>query len=160
VSAFECPAVIGFKNSQAGVEQFTLRDDHDVEARCDLVPTKNLSYQSFRAVSTDRAPQLAGRGDAEPRDVQLVGGNENCRVAAAEAAAAVVDVLKFRALAQALVTPESLHPSGTSGISRYSLLTVRRLRPLARRRFSTRRPFFELIRTRNPWVRFRRRELG
>jgi hypothetical protein len=34
----------------------------------------------------------------------------------------------------------------------YSLLTVRRLRPFARRRFSTRRPFFVLMRTRNPCV--------
>ncbi len=42
----------------------------------------------------------------------------------------------------------------------YSLLTVSRLRPLARRRFSTSRPFFVLIRTRNPWVRFRWRVLG
>ena len=38
--------------------------------------------------------------------------------------------------------------------------TVRRLRPLARRRLSTSRPFFVLIRTRNPWVRLRLRRLG
>ena len=42
----------------------------------------------------------------------------------------------------------------------YSLLTVSRLRPLARRRLSTRRPFLLLIRTRNPWVRLRWRLLG
>src|SRR4030095_92063 len=34
----------------------------------------------------------------------------------------------------------------------YSLLTVRRLRPFARRRLSTSRPFLVLIRTRNPCV--------
>jgi hypothetical protein len=38
--------------------------------------------------------------------------------------------------------------------------TVRRLRPFARRRFSTSRPFLVLIRTRKPCVRFRRRRLG
>jgi hypothetical protein len=43
---------------------------------------------------------------------------------------------------------------------RYSLLTVRRLRPFARRRLSTSRPFFVLIRTRNPWVRLRCRVFG
>jgi len=35
--------------------------------------------------------------------------------------------------------------------------TVSRLRPLARRRFSTARPVGVAIRARNPWVRFRRR---
>jgi hypothetical protein len=39
------------------------------------------------------------------------------------------------------------HESGN-----YRVLTVRRLRPFARRRLSTNRPFFEAIRTRNPWV--------
>jgi hypothetical protein len=38
--------------------------------------------------------------------------------------------------------------------------TVSRLRPLARRRFSTIRPFLVRMRTRNPWVRRRRRLLG
>lgn len=35
-----------------------------------------------------------------------------------------------------------------------------RLRPFARRRFSTARPAFVLIRARNPWVRFLRMRLG
>lgn len=38
--------------------------------------------------------------------------------------------------------------------------TVNRLRPFARRRFRTSRPFFVLIRTRNPCVRFRRLIFG
>jgi len=42
----------------------------------------------------------------------------------------------------------------------HSLLTVRRLRPFARRRLRTRRPFFVLMRTRNPCVRLRWRVLG
>ena len=42
----------------------------------------------------------------------------------------------------------------------YRVLTVRRLRPLARRRFRTVRPFFVAMRTRKPWVRLRRRRLG
>jgi len=41
-----------------------------------------------------------------------------------------------------------------------SELTVSRLRPLARRRFNTRRPFLVLIRTRKPWVRLRWRRFG
>jgi len=38
--------------------------------------------------------------------------------------------------------------------------TERRLRPLARRRFKTRRPLRVLIRSKNPWVRARRKLLG
>lgn len=42
----------------------------------------------------------------------------------------------------------------------YEEETVRRLRPFARRRLSTRRPFFVAMRTRNPCVRLRRRRFG
>lgn len=45
-------------------------------------------------------------------------------------------------------------------IPRAGYETARRLRPLARRRFKTCRPFFVLIRTRNPWVRRRWRLFG
>ena len=38
--------------------------------------------------------------------------------------------------------------------------TASRLRPFARRRFSTRRPPLVLIRARNPWLRLRRIRLG
>src|SRR2546422_6671720 len=38
--------------------------------------------------------------------------------------------------------------------------TVSRLRPLARRRFNTFRPPLVFIRSRNPWVFFRRRTFG
>jgi hypothetical protein len=38
--------------------------------------------------------------------------------------------------------------------------TVRRFRPFARRRFRTRRPFLDFMRTRKPCVRRRRRLLG
>jgi hypothetical protein len=48
--------------------------------------------------------------------------------------------------------------TGTSGP--YSLDTVKRFRPFARRRFRTSLPFLLLIRTRNPCARFRRRVLG
>ena len=51
-------SVISFKNSQAGVEQFALGDDDDVEARGDLVSTEDLSNQTFSAVSRHRAAEL------------------------------------------------------------------------------------------------------
>jgi len=45
-------------------------------------------------------------------------------------------------------------------IDQASSETVSRLRPLARRRLSTSRPFFVSMRTRKPWVFARRRVLG
>ena len=58
-------------------------------------------------------------------------------------AATDIDLLELRTAADMFDWTES---------QSYSLLTVRRLRPFARRRFSTRRPFFVLMRTRNPCV--------
>jgi hypothetical protein len=69
----------------------------------------------------------------------------------------VVDLLVFGSAADPFIAAEAGHLVGRAG---YSLLTVRRFRPFARRRFRTRRPFFVLIRTRNPCVRARRRVFG
>jgi hypothetical protein len=73
----------------------------------------------------------------------LVGQEKDRAVAAVGPNAPLVDLLKLRTRANVFGWTES---------QSYSLLTVRRLRPLARRRFSTRRPFFVLMRTRNPCV--------
>ena len=54
---------------------------------------------------------------------------------------------------------EARHVQG-GGVAAYFVLTVRRLRPFARRRLRTSRPFLVLIRTRNPCVRFRWRVFG
>jgi hypothetical protein len=41
-----------------------------------------------------------------------------------------------------------------------AMVTTRRFRPFARRRFRTARPFFVAMRARNPWVRLRFSRLG
>src|ERR1019366_7983006 len=87
VAPFDGIEVIGFKNSQAGVEQFALGDDHDVEALGDFVSTKDLSNQSFSAVSLDRSAQLLGRRDSQPADRERVGQDENRAVSAMDARA-------------------------------------------------------------------------
>ena len=60
-TAFKAVAIVGFKDSQAGVEHLALRHDDDVKTRCDVVTTENLSYQSFSPVSDDGATELFGR---------------------------------------------------------------------------------------------------
>ena len=158
-SAFERGAVIGFKGSQRGLEQLAARHNDDVEACRQFGAPENLPYQSFGAVSLNGAAQLLRRRNPQPADRLFVGENEQRAVAAANPGAVLVDLLKFG------VTPDSLVAMKASidvqlGAQSYSLLTVRRFRPLARRRLSTSRPFFVLILTRNPCARARRRLLG
>jgi hypothetical protein len=151
-AAFEDVSVISFKDVQAGVEQLALRDDDDVEAWRELVATENLSNQSFRSIPDDRAAQFPGRRDAEPADAGRVRQDEHRAVTAVGAGAPFVDLLELGAPADPF--------GGAKPRVAYSLLTVRRLRPFARRRFNTRRPFLVLMRTRNPCVRLRCRVLG
>jgi hypothetical protein len=142
-ASFDQVSVISFKGTQAGVEKLTFGDDDDVESRGDFVATKNLSNQSFRSISLDRAADLPRRRNAEPSHAALVGQEKDRAIAAVGSHAPLVDLLELRTRANVFGWTES---------QSYSLLTVRRLRPLARRRFSTRRPFFVLMRTRNPCV--------
>ena len=104
---FEYVAVVGFKNSQAGVEQFAFRDDDDVEARGDVVATEDLSNQTFRAVSLNGATQLPGCCDTQPADIELVGQDEQRAVAAPDPGAMIVNLPEFGAAANPLIRAKS-----------------------------------------------------
>lgn len=151
-AALQDVSVVGFKDVQAGVEQLALRDDDHVEPGSELVATKNLSNQSFRSIPGHGAPKLPRCGDPQPAHAGLVGQDEHRGVAAMNPDAPFIDLLELGSPADPF--------GGAEPRIAYSLLTVRRFRPFARRRFSTRRPFLVLIRTRNPCVRLRRREFG
>jgi len=150
-AAFEEGSVIGFKGAQAGVEQVALGNDDDVEPRGDFVATKNLSNQSFSSISLNGSAKLPGGRNAQASYPLVVSQDEDRAVPAVDAGAPFVHLLKFGTTANPFGRPESQD---------YSLLTVRRLRPLARRRLITSRPFFVLMRTRNPCVFLRWRVLG
>ena len=144
-------SVVSFKGAQAGVEKLALRNDDDVVSLCDIVSAKDLSNQSFSSISLNRAADLSGRRDPQPSHTPFVGQEKDRGIAAVDSNAPLVDLLKLRTLADVF---------GWTELQSYSLLTVSFLRPLARRRFSTRRPFFVLMRTRNPCVFARWRVLG
>lgn len=97
----EC-SVIVFKGCQAGVEQFAFGNDDDVKARRDLVPTENLSYQAFSAVSLHRSAQLLRRRDSKPPNAPVVGKHEYGGVAAVNSHAALVNLLELRTAANVL----------------------------------------------------------
>jgi hypothetical protein len=70
---------------------------------------------------------------------------------------ALVDMLELRLVTEALAGAERERPDLNSAAARYG---VRRLRPFARRRLNTCRPFLVAMRARKPWVRLRRTLLG
>jgi hypothetical protein len=152
-TSLEDGAVIGFNGAQAGVEQIALGNDDHIEPIGDLVSTEDLSNQSFSSISLNGAAELACRRNPQPADPTLVGQDEDRAVAAVESNTELVYLFVFDAPADAFVRSEAHQQSAAA--TAYSLLTVSRFRPLARRRFSTNRPFFVLIRTRNPCVRLR-----
>jgi hypothetical protein len=145
---FEYGSVIGFKDGQAGVQQIAFGDDDDVESIGELVATENLSNQTFRSISLHRAAKLSGGRDAQTPHLAGVGQDEHRAVAAVNPATALVHLLKIYSASNPFDWAEPRHER--SKLRSYSLETVRRLRPLARRRLSTRRPFLLAIRTRNP----------
>jgi hypothetical protein len=146
---------VDFNGSQAGVEQLPLRDDDNVHPWSELVATKNLSNQTFSSISNDGAADFFRRRYAQPADDHVVGEREQGEQPAMHPAASIVDPLVFDATTDPLVPAEPDHLYWS-----YWLLTLSRLRPFARRRFSTSRPFLVAMRTRNPCVRARRRVLG
>jgi hypothetical protein len=100
-------AELGFKGSQAGVEQFAFRDDDDVEAWRELIATENLSNQSFSSISLDRAPQFAGGGDSQSAYGQVVREREQREIAAVCSDATFVNLLVLRTAADVLIRPKA-----------------------------------------------------
>jgi hypothetical protein len=151
--------VIGLEDGHAGVEKLGTWHHDDIKPRRNLVTAENLSYQSLSTVTLDCPTQFFRGGDSKAADWMLARKHEQGAVATLNPCASLVYSLKFDASSDALVRPEpaSHDPHNPQDelrpvlvIGSYSLLTDRRLRPFARRRFSTSRPFFVLIRTRNP----------
>ena len=99
-------AIVSFKNGQRGVEQLALGDDDDVEALRDLIPTENISNQSFSTVSLNGSAELLRSGDAQTPHRALVGKDEHRREPPVDAGAAFIDFLKLGAAPDALVRPE------------------------------------------------------
>ena len=161
-AAVEGGAVFDFKSRLAGCEKLPLGHDDHVETWSALVVTEDLSNQSFNHVSLDRAAQLFRSGHPEAPDGTSVGEDEERQIAPVNLRPLGIHALKFSPPSDTFVAVQAMrsspHPCGLG--RRYSLLTVSRLRPFARRRFRTRRPFFVLIRTRKPWARARRRLFG
>jgi hypothetical protein len=157
-------AVIRLESVEISFEEFTPGYYDDIETR-EFVTAEELADQALCTVALNRPTQLARRRDAEPRMIEPSRKHHERHETAVRPGSPVEHPGKLRSRFDALLGPETLchrtrmedpgrGPGGTGQ------LTVRRLRRFARRRFNTLRPFLVLIRTRNPWVRRRRRLFG
>jgi len=79
--------------------------------------TENLSYQSFRTISLDRAPQLLRCGDSQPADIELIGQDEERAVATVDAGTVLVGLLKVSTAPDPLTGAE-FHQLSARGVQR------------------------------------------
>jgi hypothetical protein len=87
--------IFSFKSGQTRCEELAAGNHHDIEARGDVISTKNLSNQSLSAISDDRTAQALRSRDAQPAEIEPVRLRENRVGAARNAGAMLVDVLKI-----------------------------------------------------------------
>jgi hypothetical protein len=132
--ALECSTVVGFNLPPGRIHHLPARNNDDVYSCQWFAASKQLANEPFCPVTDDRVSDfLAGR-DAEARRTDLVWQGEAGHEAAPIPGAVVIDLGKLRPAAQ-------FHRDD---------VTDSRLRPFARRRFSTVRPFLVAMRTRKP----------
>ena len=125
--------------------------EDEVEAGRNLGPSERLPQEPLRAVAGHGTPHPTAGREPEPRAVAFGGSRPEG------------EERPVHSHPKAHHSPELGAPAqpGLLGEARARpAQTLRRLRPRARRRFSTRRPPLVRILTRKPWVRFRFRLFG
>jgi len=151
-SSFESGREVGCKACEGSIKHFPARHHHDVEARIrrpdrtDLVSPEEFPRQAFRAIPTHRRAQLPAGGDSQTRVPMDVGNHEHRHESRTDSRSLGVGAFELSSAAHPLAGRQAA--AVTHGYR--SSATVRRLRPLARRRFRTIRPFLVAIRTRKP----------
>ena len=134
LKALECSTVVGFNVPPGRINHLPARNNNYVYSCQWFAASEQFANEPFRPVPDDRVSDfLAGR-DAETRRTDLVWQGEAGHEPAPVTGTAVVDSGELRPTAQFHRDDE----------------TDKRLRPFARRRFNTMRPFLVRMRTRNP----------
>jgi hypothetical protein len=158
VTTGEGGVVIGLKAGERRIEHFTTRHKDDIQARRRFLLSEQLSGEALGPVPHNRGAELSSGGHAKPASVTAIGRHEQGHEPAGQPQAVLICPLEFRSASDAILPRKALRHAA---LARYrSSETVRRFLPFVRRRFSTIRPFFVDIRTRNPCVLLRRRVLG
>jgi hypothetical protein len=125
-------------------------DDDDVGAWLQLctMQSKKFTNEPFRPIPLDSAPDLATRRNSEACLAGRARGLEHQEIPARLAAPATLDSKKIPARSDATRPCEPKIRYRRPGFG--GVVTVRRLRPLARRLFSTSRPPGVAMRARKP----------
>ena len=142
--ALECGTIIGFNIPPRRINHLAARNYDDIYTCQWFAGSKQLANEPFRPVTDDRISDFLTGRDTEAGRSDLVWQGEAGHEAAPIPGAMVIDSGELRPAAQFHRDEE----------------TLSRLRPFARRRLITIRPFLVCMRTRNPWVRRRRCRLG
>jgi hypothetical protein len=125
-----------------------------------LAGAEQLADQSSHAIALHRiADRLGSDRKSKPGVVETVRERRDREHGICRPAPARQHAGKLRGRVQALGRTEAVRADHrrSCGLCGQG---IRRLRPFARRRFSTRRPFLVAMRARKPWVRARRTLLG
>jgi len=117
---------------------------------------EDLARESLGAISLDRTAKLSAGGDPQARHRTTIRGDKHRHESSGDSHTRRVRSLEI----DAAPNPFGRRQPERRQHGYCSSDTVRRLRPFARRLFSTIRPFFVAMRTLNPCVFFRRRVFG
>ena len=153
---------------------FLGHDDQVKGGQSGLVAAKKLPEQALDAIALYRFSQAPGNHQPQPGMAFGHGSQGHAEMAGVEPLTLGLRPQKFLAMAEPRRLGETGGPFGVgfwTGAEHRQLAsgvrlrgsppqTERRFRPLARRRLITARPARVLIRSKNPWVRFRRKLLG
>jgi hypothetical protein len=102
-TAFDVLTEFELKGSQAGLDEFPPRNHDNIDARRQLVATKDFSNEPFRFVSHNGAAQLSRGGDSESTPTKSVGAGKHREEPAVYLAAPIVDFLVLGSMADTLV---------------------------------------------------------
>jgi hypothetical protein len=156
------PVEVGFNLGEGSIEHFPARNNYYVqswlcvESRSGLVAPEQLPRQALHPISTNGRSQLSACGDTQSWVCARVWNNDDGHEACVDPNSLGIRALELGATANPLVRrqpPRRRHNQPSSA-------TVKRFLPLARRRFSTIRPFLLDIRTLNPCAFLRRLVFG
>ncbi len=156
------PAEIGFNLGEGSIEHFPARHNDYVQSwlcvenRRTFVAPEQLPCEALHAIPTNSRPQLTAGGDAEPRVCARVRNDDDGHESRINPSSFGIYAFKLGAPANPLMRRQPTRRRHNQPSS----ATVRRFLPLARRRFSTIRPFLVAIRTLNPCAFFRRLVFG
>lgn len=107
---FESRAVIRLDRSDTGLEKPGSGHHNDIQTGRNFMTTENISYQSFSAISHNRAAQFPGCGNPKASERLLVGEDKQRAVPAMNPDAVLVHSLKFDAASDPLVpTKPAVH---------------------------------------------------